>query len=96
MNIKIINYEGKKAEIEVPEDAAEMLVSVVSGDELVSFWDKNNKELTSYDSAELTKDRRMADFYDGGYTIPREKFEKWNAFEGDSYDRLEAFEMEED
>lgn len=70
MKITLMNYDGKKASVDIgnKEDIANIFIVIVSGDEVahITYKDYSHK---SYDSAEMTGSWRTMDFDDGGYLL---------------------------
>lgn len=87
LKLKVMNYEGVVREIEVPEETAKIKISVVSGDEVITFINSNNEDIGKFDP-----EIRRYDFFDGEYVIPREHFETWNGLVsvGDTVARMMA------
>lgn len=70
MNVKLLDYAGKSIFVDVGDiDTIEsMMITVISGDEILTVSYKNGTEET-FDSS----DSRIMDFYDGEYAIYDEK-----------------------
>lgn len=73
MKIRLLNYEGKKHYVEIPDDTEQIVVSVISGDMIL-------ESPKYYDTGNF----RTMDFYDGSVTIKKDKFNEFNNVE-DSY-----------
>lgn len=70
MKIRLLNYEGKKHYVEIPDDTEQIVVSVVSGDMIL-------ESPKYYDTGNF----RAMDFYDGSVTIKKDKFNEFNNVE---------------
>lgn len=74
MKIKIINFEKKKKEIDIPDDFDWIMVLVISGDEIVSVW-KDDKRITDFfDSS----NDRYINYFDETYCVAKEDIQKWS------------------
>lgn len=60
-------------------------IEVISGDEVAYIY--YDDTLTRFDSSK----ERIVDYLDGYYSLRPDQLDKFNAFEGSSYDRLEYF-----
>ena len=76
MEVKIYDYDNNVVEVELPnKDIESIFVTIVSGDEIVTF--------NFVDGTSLTRDSsssRNMDFYDGNYMVCRNKVKEWIDF----------------
>lgn len=101
MRVFIYDYANREVEVNLPVDKVEdiigIYVTVITGDEIVTFVFKNGNSLKVDGSS-----HRIWDFYDGSYVVDTpEKIKKWIEFEYDgtctmSYARQEAFDEYEE
>lgn len=79
MKITLLDYNGAKHYVEIPDDTTTITGKVVSGDMIMT-------SPIYYDTGEYT---RTMDFDDGGFTIEREDFHKLDKIS----DPYEIFEI---
>lgn len=101
MKVSIYDYANREVEVNLPvdkiEDITGIYVTVISGDEIVTFTFKD-KNVLRVDSSS----HRIWDFYDGSYVVDTpEKIKKWIEFEYDgtctmSYARQEALDEDDE
>ena len=84
MKIKIMNYAGQIAEIQLKdfENVVKMKVEIFTGDEILYVLFKDYTEKV-YDSAVLLNNPRIMNFHDGGYIVYDKTkninyLDKWN------------------
>lgn len=92
MKIKIYDYCNNEVEIDVTKEIKEILVKVVSGDEIIYI----EYEDGSHDVFDSWSDGGRIGFDDGYYTVEKDKINEWNDFKFTkgrtfSYERLEKF-----
>lgn len=74
----LFNYKKKKFYTDISfDDVSEILVEILSGDEILTFAMKDGQTIT-IDSAELACDLRTEDLDRETYIITEKDFEKWN------------------
>lgn len=84
MNVVIFDYENKSYDTEIPlNDVQEIMVDVVSGDEILHITGKQNK--SRIDAVSYSGKNRLVDFYDGSYVVTEDQLKEWNK-RTDSYD----------
>ena len=65
MKLTLMNYDNKKADIEIPDTGLiSIYISVISGDE-IAIVNYQDGDMKVYDSAILVNEVRLADFMDG-------------------------------
>lgn len=75
MKITLLDWNGEKHYVEIPDDTTEINGEIISGD-MVMYEPKY------YDTG---KKNRFIDFYDGSFTIKKENFHKLDEL-SDSYE----------
>ena len=74
MLIKLYNYDNNTYRYWIPDDTPELLVTVLSGDEVVSLYNADGKQFGCLDPRH---DDRYHDYFDGEYRVKNADFEKW-------------------
>ena len=69
--IEIMNYEGKKKSIEVEKLVFPFIVTVITGDEVITMGGKE------YDASYIFDNPRIKDYYYGEYIVTEDKYEDW-------------------
>lgn len=64
MNIDLLDWSGKKHSVEIPDDTEEVIIKLVTGDMILL-------DPVYFDTGLGT---RILNFYDGEYTISKDKF----------------------
>lgn len=76
--VKILDYENNIYETDVDiEDVNFIIVTVISGDEILSIFTKDDKTI-NIDSAMLSGNFRFMDLYDYQYIVPTSDLAEWN------------------
>lgn len=66
MKIKIMDYAGDLEEVELPDNVSQIIVSVVSGDEILTFQTEDGG---GGRIAHSSQDKCVCGFFDGRYEI---------------------------
>lgn len=76
--VKILDYENNIYETDVDiEEVNFIIVTVLSGDEVLSIFTKDDKTI-NVDSAMLSGNFRFQDLYDYQYIVPTSDLAEWN------------------
>ena len=95
MKFNIYNFMNEATEVETEDKEIKfIMVSVISGDEFIQIHYEDGTE------SHYRSDRASINFYDGDYSVPKERIQEWIDLEKVtnrtiSYYRLEVFEEEE-
>lgn len=95
MKFNIYNYDNEPTEVDTGDKEIKYIkVEVVTGDEWIQIHYEDGTE------SHYRSDRASINFYDGDYSVPKEKIQEWIDLEKVtnrtiSYYRLEVFEEEE-
>ena len=87
MKIKVINYEHKSKEVEIPDETRGINVCVISGDEVITVIG-DGRILDRIDAAEEFGKPRIVGYPDGEYDVlvdDKEDWDKWMNRPDDSY-----------
>lgn len=104
ISFKIYNYNNVSSLICISdknvEDISRITVLLLSGDEIVRIYFRDETEV-SYDSADLTGEIRIMGYYDGDYSLSGDAIQKWLNWKPHnerthSYSRQRDFTMGED
>ena len=95
MKFNIYNYDNEPTEVDTGDKEIKYIkVEVVTGDEWIQIHYEDGTE------RHYRSDRASINFYDGDYSVPKERIQEWIDLEKVtnrtiSYYRLEVFEEEE-
>ena len=95
MKFNIYNYDNEPTEVDTGNKEIKYIkVEVVTGDEWIQIHYEDGTE------SHYRSDRASINFYDGDYSVPKERIQEWIDLEKVtnrtiSYYRLEVFEEEE-
>ncbi len=95
MKFNIYNYDNEPTEVDTGDKEIKYIkVEVVTGDEWIQIHYEDGTE------SHYRSDRASINFYDGDYSVPKERIQEWIDLEKVtnrtiSYYRLEVFEEEE-
>lgn len=94
--LKILNYNKKKFDTEIPlKNIKEVEVRVLSGDEILTIT-LDSEEKVIIDSSKVLKAPRFATHYDGTYFVTSGCLEKWNKRESSyQYDYISILKLKE-
>lgn len=86
MKIKVINYENKSKEVEIPDETRGINVRVISGDEVITAIG-DGVILDRVDAADEFEKPRIVGYPDGEYYIRvgTEEWDEWMNRPDDSY-----------